>query len=300
MSFRDNLVTMVIGHTVCIGLVAFPVLLFYLVGKPYKRGFFCDDESLRYPYHESTVTSTVLYIFGFGLPVLTFMIVEIGCARLGQPSIMPNFDKLFLKYRMPSVAQNIYQNTWPFLMGAAIQQMITDIAKYTIGRLRPHFFDVCNPQYLDKLCNPPYKYIEEFECKTKYTESHLKEMRLSFPSGHSSFSMFCMLWTVLYLQKRLTVSCVNIQAFKLFVQSLFFYLAWFTAMSRISDYKHHWSDVLVGMLVGATVCVTVFTKIAPISNLEFYRCGPHKDQDSSHSLEQIQQGFAPDESDKFH
>lgn len=32
----------------------------------------------------------------------------------------------------------------------------------------------------------------------------------------------------------------------------------FTGMTRISDYKHHWSDVLSGLLIGAvTACVVV-------------------------------------------
>lgn len=34
--------------------------------------------------------------------------------------------------------------------------------------------------------------------------------------------------------------------------------ALFTAMSRVSDYKHHWSDVLAGLFVGSVyACVVV-------------------------------------------
>lgn len=37
--------------------------------KPYQRGFFCNDDSIKYPFHDSTITSTVLYTVGFTVPV---------------------------------------------------------------------------------------------------------------------------------------------------------------------------------------------------------------------------------------
>jgi len=42
-----------------------------------------------------------------------------------------------------------------------------------------------------------------------------------------------------------------------FLQYVCFMMAMGTALSRISDYKHHWSDVLVGSLQGALVAVLV-------------------------------------------
>lgn len=34
--------------------------------------------------------------------------------------------------------------------------------------------------------------------------------------------------------------------------------ALFTAMTRVSDYKHHWSDVLTGLVIGSVyACVVV-------------------------------------------
>lgn len=44
--------------------------MFYMLGFPYQRGFFCDDESIRYPFKESTVSSSILYTVGLGLPTL--------------------------------------------------------------------------------------------------------------------------------------------------------------------------------------------------------------------------------------
>lgn len=63
--------------------------MFYLWGSPYERGFFCDDESLKHPYKDSTVTNVMLYIVGLGLPVLTvriFIIILCGLILTRRPS----------------------------------------------------------------------------------------------------------------------------------------------------------------------------------------------------------------------
>lgn len=38
-----------------------------------------------------------------------------------------------------------YTTLIPFFFGAAVTQLTTDIAKYSVGRLRPHFLTVCKP-----------------------------------------------------------------------------------------------------------------------------------------------------------
>jgi hypothetical protein len=46
------------------------IILFFLIGEPYERGFFCNDESLLHPYHSSTVKHWMLFLFGVVLPVV--------------------------------------------------------------------------------------------------------------------------------------------------------------------------------------------------------------------------------------
>lgn len=88
---------------------------------------------------------------------------------------------------------NCYKVIGVFGFAVASSHLTTDIAKYSVGRLRPHFFTICNPNI--NCTDPKYLnvYIEDFECQS--TDLHrLKEIRLSFPSGHSSFSAVTMVY----------------------------------------------------------------------------------------------------------
>jgi len=128
------------------------------------------------------------------------------------------------------------------LFGAICSELTTDIAKYTIGRLRPHFFDVCRPVLSDNTtCDDPinlHRYIIDFTCNNPTASAKkLKEVRLSFMSGHSSFSMYTMLFAALYLQVKMNWKGSKLA--KHFLQFAFLSMAWFTALSRISNYKHH-------------------------------------------------------------
>ena len=46
------------------------ITIFFLIGEPYERGFFCNDEDLMHPYHKSTVKHWMLFVFGIIIPVV--------------------------------------------------------------------------------------------------------------------------------------------------------------------------------------------------------------------------------------
>ncbi|XP_052021060.1 phospholipid phosphatase 2-like [Apodemus sylvaticus] len=82
------------------------------------------------------------------------------------------------------------------------------------------------------------------------------ELVLSFYSGHSSFGMYCMLFLALYVQARLCWKWA--QLLRPTVQFFLVAFAIYVGYTRVSDHKHHWSDVLVGLLHGALVaCLMV-------------------------------------------
>ena len=61
-----------------------------------------------------------------------------------------------------NIVRLVYLSLVPFVFGAAVEHIVTDIGKYSVGRLRPHFFSVCNIDYSKVNCTSGY--IEDYEC----------------------------------------------------------------------------------------------------------------------------------------
>jgi len=47
------------------------MVLVHIKARPVWRGFFCDDETIRYPYKSNTVTATMLLIVIFVVVPIT-------------------------------------------------------------------------------------------------------------------------------------------------------------------------------------------------------------------------------------
>lgn len=226
----------------CVLLAGLPFAILNIQHTPFKRGFFCSDDSIRYPFKEDTISYQLL--MGIIIPFSLLIIIFGECFSLYLRS-RASFSYEYIAC--------VYKAVGSFVFGAALSQSLTDIAKYTIGRLRPHFLTVCNPHWSVIDCKSGY--IENFTCTGDPVI--INEGRLSFYSGHSSFSMYCMLFLALYLQSRLRANWARLVRptlqFSLIAASLY------VGLSRVSDYKHHWSDVLTGLLQGAAVALfTVF------------------------------------------
>ncbi|XP_033019646.1 phospholipid phosphatase 1 isoform X1 [Lacerta agilis] len=170
----------------------------------------------------------------------------------------------------------LYKALGTFIFGAAISQSLTDIAKYSIGRLRPHFLDICVPDWPRINCSAGY--IENFKCLGN--KAKINEARLSFYSGHSSFSMYCMLFLALYLQARMKGDWARLvrptSQFGLIAASIY------VGLSRVSDYKHHWSDVLTGLIQGALVAILIAVYVSDFFK-DRGRTFKQKEEEDSHT-----------------
>ena len=171
----------------CLLAIGLSCLLFKLVGVPYRRGFYCDDDSINKPYKKSTVPSSVMYPVGFALAYSVFFVTELYRFRLSKQS--ESFEGVCLCKLGPFKLNSLHITLWnlfvSFAFGALSTILLTDVGKYTIGRLRPHFLSICQPNPA-VLANCTHKYIMGDICTGD--PAFLREGRLSFPSGHASFS----------------------------------------------------------------------------------------------------------------
>ncbi|KAM4584466.1 phospholipid phosphatase 3-like isoform 1-T1 [Odontesthes bonariensis] len=207
---------------------------------PYKRGFICGDSSITYPYlHREAIPDELLIAGGIIITGLTIALGE--CYRVRFQSIS---SKAFVRNLYVSC---LYKELGCFLFGCCVGQSLTNMAKLSVGRLRPHFLSVCGITYASLNCTPG-TYVATVTCDQ--SDHRLEdEARKSFFSGHASFAMYTMLYLAFYIQARFTWRGARL--LRPMLQFFLVLLAVYTGLTRISDYRHHPSDVLTGYIQGA-------------------------------------------------
>ncbi|XP_028252015.1 phospholipid phosphatase 2 [Parambassis ranga] len=216
-------------------VAALPSAILTLKFTPYQRGIYCDDRSISYPYRRDTISHGTMAAVTI---TCSIVIITTGEAYLVYTK------RLHSNSQFNQYLSALYKIVGTYLFGAAVSQSLTDLAKFTIGRPRPNFLSVCSPV----TCNG---YMVQINCTGN--PRNVTESRLSFYSGHSSFGMYCMLFLSLYVQARMQGKWTRLvrPTIQFFLVAFAFYVGY----TRVSDFKHHWSDVLVGLLQGALIAV---------------------------------------------
>lgn len=241
-------------------LLAFALNVSKLWGRITRRGFFCGDESLMYPIRRDTVQSSALYAIGLIIPLVVIVVCGLLENLVLSRRPLRNGLRAFI---------TVHISMLPFIFGFAAERLLKQISKVSVGRLRPNFFDACVPVLRgNPICDDAKNfgvYILNYECKATAGNDGVAayldhEMRTSFPSGHTSLVFYSMTFVVYYLHRfsqSLRRYRANFGLFVLLLQFLCVLLAWFVGISRVLDYKHHWSDVFAGGLLGLSVGIAV-------------------------------------------
>lgn len=230
-------------------LIATVFLILFLNVNPFARGFYCTDESIRFPLKADTVKLWVAGLYGSLGGVCIVIFVEVTLILTCETT----------QNRIKSCLLNCLYGVLFYALGAISTLLITEVGKHTTGRLRPNFIAVCQPDWdkincfeiIKNVSVANYVHFKPEICKGD--PFLIKESRLSFPSGHSSFSVYSMMFVIIYMEARLILRRMRFP--KIILQLIAFVAAWHTVMSRVSDFKHHYTDVIAGSLLGMSVAV---------------------------------------------
>jgi len=163
-----------------------------------------------------------------------------------------------------------YNNFTIFLFGVFTVQVVSAVCKVSTGRLRPHFISVCQPNISCGGLDTP-ELMENFTCvgnsqlfpDTAELEHRLKEARLSFLSGHASLAWYGMVFSAGFLYINSSTRERNIYTLPvLLVQVLVLVYAVGVSISRVTDNKHHPTDVLAGAGLGLSVALLAIYRLA--------------------------------------
>ncbi|CAH8591667.1 unnamed protein product [Schistosoma turkestanicum] len=210
----------------------------------HKWTFFCDDWSIKYPYKGNTITDVAVTLVGYLTPLVTIFVVEIIIAVLKKCTENRNYS---IKRSLPF----IYDFCVAALISLGSTFFITTLTKYNLGRLRPHFWDICKP-------NVPANCTG---LQTVYTcegtnPKLIADVFLSFMSGHASTAAAGLFFTVIYLQARLQLSVIPF--LRPFLQYVLLAVLFYVCATRVTDHYHHPTDVLAGAVLGFLTSVFAF------------------------------------------
>lgn len=148
-----------------------------------KVGYLCRDPSLSHPFNGDTISAVSLTVGSFLAPLVLLTLLEFK--RNDQK------NSLLLIWRW-------YKE---MLVGIIATLMITEVMKVIIGEHRPHFISTCVPD-AEATCTEG-EFVKQYRCtNTYYSFYTVGDSSRSFPSGHTSLSVFASLFcavSIVYL-----------------------------------------------------------------------------------------------------
>ncbi|EEB19850.1 Lipid phosphate phosphohydrolase, putative [Pediculus humanus corporis] len=216
----------------------------YLVVPIQNLGFQCKDPNLSHPFNGDTITITYLFVVSIGVPLIAILLIESIAINSTEQTYFPMIKKMnpFKK------SQYWYKK---YYSGLFFLILLIQASKCLIAAPRPHFFDTCKP---DKAINCTTEFFFEYKCTNiNIPKQMMYDSLRSFPSGHAAMGMYMALFMIWFLQIKIPR---RHQITVAFFQCIFFSWGLFCGLSRLTDRRHHWWDILGGSILG--LCVAAF------------------------------------------
>lgn len=212
-----------------------------------RTGFYCNDPKINFEFRGDTVSTSVLLAGSFTLPWITLWLVESTMAFARRRSRGGAGGVLGCLRSGARPAGRWYRE---YVLGLGVVMFVTDAMKLLVSEPRPHFLDTCRPDANCTLAaRDVWTWVDDFECTNKRQSAyHVRDSMRSFPSGHTSVSVYTSLFIMIFLRRRMLrdVTLLLVP----WLQGLFLLWTLTCSLTRITDHRHHWWDVLAGSLLG--------------------------------------------------
>ncbi|CAF4675051.1 unnamed protein product [Rotaria sp. Silwood1] len=242
-------------------------LLFKYFVKPVRRPFLCSDLNLYHPKPVKTVIPTwLLVVYSVVIPLIIILLSEgVRWYYLFRKKVARVVYKIQIcsnVYNISEWAGNLYIIIGVFLFAHGTNSFLTNVGKVSVGRLRPHFIPSCFEKYTYKdFCVDATQWIVNYTCigeaSTVVKEKDgAYDIRQSFPSGHASTAFCGLIFLAFYIHK--VWNYRNIGLFPYIIEMISFALASYIGITRITDNRHHGTDVLSGAILGTAIAIIAF------------------------------------------
>lgn len=223
------------------------ILVFPIIGRiqPFQRQFKLNDTTIQHPFAEhERVTNLQLFFYCTWAPVITVGLFSLIFSKPGA--------RLYTAYvSVLGVFVSVFSTS-----------TITDILKNHIGRLRPDFLARCVPA---KDTPTDVLVLAKDVCTTDNIGRLMDGFRTT-PLGHSSLSFAGLLFATLWLCGQLRVTKSEVGAWRCAVAIVPAFGASLIALSRTQDYRHHFIDVFIGLVLGSCVAMWLYFRLFPALN----------------------------------
>lgn len=228
-------------------LVAALFVFYYAYGQgtPFARQFSIDDLTIAHPFAEKErVPDYMLMVYSFVVPIVVIGVLS------------PVFHRSVYGLRVA------YLLLLGWAVGFFTNAVVTTVLKNHIGRLRPDFLARCVP----KEGTPRGVMVMAADVCTTTNLARLTDGFRTTPSGHSSYSFAGLGFLALWLYGQMDAGSPEVLALRTLVAGVPVLGAALIAISRTEDYRHHFVDVLIGLVFGSVAAWWAYHRVFPATN----------------------------------
>uniref|UniRef100_A0A8D3BWZ3 Phosphatidic acid phosphatase type 2/haloperoxidase domain-containing protein n=1 Tax=Scophthalmus maximus TaxID=52904 RepID=A0A8D3BWZ3_SCOMX len=219
--------------------------------SPAQQGFACRDPALTRPdpgpEQLSRIQPVILYSVVGGLPVVLVSLAVIS-AQLTKGMVVVMGDCCYVN----PMVRRTFRFLGVYVFGLFATDILVNAGQLVTGSPAPYFLSVCQPNYTALGCQDVAHFVSQSDACTGDADD-ITRARKTFPSKEAALSLYTAVYLAMYV-----MSCIGTSGGRLtgpLLSLSLVSLAVLTGINRVAEYRNHWSDTIVGQVIGGAVAV---------------------------------------------